>query len=121
MRRALAVSLAATALAAPTLAPTLAWAQGELLLKIVASPATHYEMLCHVRTYKTPQGTIANRYGVVQSGPYADTVPSPNAQCQIKIVGGPGPITVSLSKPGVTRTVTVKTPGPAGQQPLVIF
>ena len=94
---------------------------GELVLKVAANPATHYQMLCHVRTYKTPQGTLANQYGVDKSGPYSDTIPSPNAQCHIKIVGGPGPVTVSLSKPGVTRTVTVAKPGPAGEQPLVIF
>ena len=94
---------------------------GELVLKIAAAPATHYQMLCHVRTYKTAEGVLANQYGVDKSGPYSDTLPSPNAQCQIKIITGPAPVTVSLSKPGVMRTVTIAKPGPAGQQSLVIF
>ena len=114
---------ALTALAAFALIAGVAVSQtaGELVLKIAAAPATHYQMLCHVRTYKTKEGGLANQYGVEKSGPYSDTIPSPNAQCHIKIVGGAGPLTVSLSKPGVMKTVTVAKPGDAGEQMLVIF
>lgn len=94
---------------------------GQLGLKITAPPATHYQMLCHVRTYKTPEGGIANQYGVDKSGPYADTIPSPNAQCHVEIVGGAGPVTVSLSKPGASKSVTVAKAGPVGEQSLFIF
>ncbi len=122
--RALSSTFAAlTGLAAFALIAGAAVSQttGQLTLKIAASPATHYQMLCHVRTYRSPQGVLVNRYGVDKSGPYSDTVPAPNAQCHIKIVGGAGPLTVSLSKPGVTKTVTVAKPGDAGEQMLVIF
>ncbi len=116
MKRTLALLALLTAAGAASAQPG-----ANLSLKIDAAPTASYQMLCHVRTNKNPGGGIANRYGVEKTGPYTDTLPSPIATCQVKKTGGPGPVTVTLYKPGVSRSVTVTTIGPAGQKPLTIF
>jgi hypothetical protein len=83
-------------------------------LSIEAAKDTHYRMLCDVRTYQSGPGQIANRYGVDHSGPFTDTIMSPNAHCTIELVSGPQ-VKVTLSKPGSTQTATVTTTGDAGK------
>ena len=90
-------------------------------LAIDASPATHYEMLCDVRTYEAAPGQMANRYGVIKTGPYKDFIPSPNAHCTAKIDSGPTPIRVTLSKPGSIQSMTIDTGGDAGKKTLHIW
>lgn len=92
-----------------------------LALTIEAAKDAHYEMLCQVRTYQSGPGQYVNRYGVDTTGPYHDTVLSPNAHCNIKLISGPGPVKVTLSKPGSVQTATVVTPGDAGKTPLHVW
>jgi hypothetical protein len=79
---------------------------------IQAAPAATYSVKCHVRTYTTPQGVIANTYTVVSKGPYQDVIPSVNAQCQLWKTGGPGPVTLHIVKNG-DHAVTAAGVGPA--------
>ena len=92
-----------------------------LELTIAAPKDTHYQMLCQVRTYQVAPGQYANRYGVDTSGPYKDTILSPNADCNAEIVSGPGPVTITLTKPGAAQSITLTTPGPTGKTKLVVF
>jgi len=85
-------------------------------LAVEAPATTHYEMLCDVRTYQVGPGQMANRYGVDKTGPYKDEIPSPNAHCTAKIVAGPAPITVHLSKPGQTQSMVIDTVGDDGKK-----
>ena len=55
---------------------------------------------CHVRTYTTPEGGIANTYALDRKGPFKDTIPSVNAQCQLWKTAGPGPVTLHIFKAG---------------------
>jgi hypothetical protein len=85
------VSLAALAAAAlPTGLP----------LTIQAAPDAAYAVKCHVRTYKDPDGGLANTYTLVRKGPFQDAIPSPNAQCQLWKTGGPGPVILHIAKAG---------------------
>jgi len=95
-----------------TLAASAASAQtAGLPLTIQAAPATTYSVKCHVRTYNTPQGGIANTFTVVNKGPYRDVIPSVNAQCQLWKTGGPGPVTLHIVKNG-DHAVTAANIGP---------
>jgi len=86
----LSASLAALAAAPPAGLP----------LSIQAAPGAAYAVKCHVRTYKTPEGGIANTYALDRKGPFQDAIPSPNAQCQLWKTGGPGPVTLHIAKAG---------------------
>ena len=86
----LSASLAALAAALPAGLP----------LSIQAAPGAAYAVKCHVRTYKTPEGGIANTYALDRKGPFQDAIPSPNAQCQLWKTGGPGPVTLHIAKAG---------------------
>jgi hypothetical protein len=90
-------------------------------LVIEAPKDTHYQMLCQVRTYQVAPGQYANRYGVDTTGPYKDTILSPNADCNAEIVTGPAPVKITLSKPGTTTSATIDTPGPTGKTKLLVF
>lgn len=96
-----------------------------LTLDITASKDTAYEMLCDVRTYDRPEGGVANRYGVQKAGNYHDYIPSPPAHCTAKIVSGPGPLKITIGKPGAdpsaAQTMTITTPGDAGKNTLHVF
>jgi len=80
-------------------APGLAVAGG-LPLSIQTAPATPWAVKCHVRTYTTKEGAIANTYTVVNKGPFTDVIPSVNAQCQFWKTGGVGPATLHIVKGG---------------------
>lgn len=85
-------------------------------LNIEASKDTRYQMLCDVSVYKSADGVMANRFGVEKAGPYHDYIPSPTAHCTAKIVAGPGPLTVHLSKAGAQpQSMTITTVGDAGK------
>ena len=129
IRRVLLIGLAPLVLAAceppgagnpktPTAAPP---AGPHLDLKIEAAKDAHYQMLCQVRTYSTGPGQYANRYGVDTTGPYKDTILSPNADCNAELVTGTAPVKITLSKPGTTTSATIETAGPAGKVKLVVF
>lgn len=92
-----------------------------LALAIEAAKDTHYQMLCQVRAYATGPGQYANRYGVDTSGPFKDTILSPNADCTAELVSGAGPVKITLTKPGTTTSATLTTPGPAGKTKLLVF
>jgi hypothetical protein len=111
--------------AGPGKAPTSPMPPGPHIgLVIQADKTTHYQMLCDVRTYQAAPGQVANRYGVDKSGPFTDTIPSPNAHCTIMLINGPS-VTVSLTKKdfpaGQSATAkdkasaTITTPGEAGK------
>ena len=87
------------ALAALAQGPALSDPVG-MLLTLDAGAGTAYAVKCHVRTYKTREGVLANTYTIVNKGPYKDAVPSPNAQCQLWKTGGPGPVTLHIYKAG---------------------
>ena len=123
-----ALTVAAPALAQPGLDPGARDGQmapmppgPHLKLTIEASKATHYQMLCQVRRYRKGPGQFVNRYGVDTSGPYQDTVLSPNATCWAEIVTGPAPVKITLAKPGAVQSITLTTPGPAGKTKLLVF
>ncbi len=90
-------------------------------LNIEAAADTHYEMLCDVRTYQTPEGGYANRYGVTKAGPFKDYIASPTAHCTIKITSGSPPVKVTLSKPGTVQTAILNTVGDAGKVTLHVW
>jgi hypothetical protein len=119
---AVALTLASTAalraVGAPPQAPLSA---NTIRLDIEAAPGAAYQMLCHVRTYKTAMGQLVNSYGVTTKGPYHDVIQSPLAECQIKKTGGPGPVKVIFSKPGSVKSAVITVTGPAGQTALSIF
>ncbi len=71
-----------------------------LPLSIQAAPGVAYAVKCHIRTYKDPEGGLANTYELVRKGPFQDAIPSPNAQCQLWKTGGPGPVTLHIVKAG---------------------
>ena len=90
-------------------------------LAIEAPKDTHYEMLCAVRAYHSGPGQLANRYGVDQTGPFKDVIPSPNAHCTAKIDSGAAPVRVTLTKPGTTQSMTLDTVGDAGKKTLHVW
>jgi len=92
-----AAILAALALA---MAATPALAQATLPLTVQTAPGTPWAIKCHVRTYTTKEGAIANTYTVVNKGPFRDVIPSSNAQCQFWKTGGAGPVTLHIAKGG---------------------
>ncbi len=67
---------------------------------VQAAPGTAYAVKCHVRSYKTKEGVLANTFTIINKGPFKDMIPSPNAQCQIWKTGGPGAVTVHIFKTG---------------------
>ena len=71
-----------------------------LPLTIQAATGAAYVVKCHVRTYTTPEGGIANTYALDRKGPFKDTIPSVNAQCQLWKTAGPGPVTLHIFKAG---------------------
>ena len=83
-----------------------------LPMTIQAAPGTPWAVKCHVRTYTTKEGGIANTYTVVNKGPFRDMIPSVNAQCQFWKTGGTGPVTLHIVKGGdhaVTATDPAKS------------
>jgi hypothetical protein len=82
-----------------------------LPLKIQAAPAAAYVVKCHVRTFTTLEGGLANTYGLDRKGPFKDAIPSVNAQCQLWKTGGPGPVTLHIFKAG-DHAVTAANVGP---------
>jgi hypothetical protein len=64
---------------------------------------------------------MANRFGVIKTGPYRDVIPSPLAHCTAKVVSGPAPIRVTLSKSGSTQSMTIDTVGDAGKKTLHVW
>ena len=87
------------ALAALTQGPALSDPVG-MPLSVEAAAGTSYAVKCHVRSYKTREGVLANTFSIVNKGPYKDAVPSPNAQCQLWKTGGPGAVTLHIFKGG---------------------
>jgi hypothetical protein len=71
-----------------------------LPLTVDAAPGAAYVVKCHVRTYTTPEGGIANTYALDRKGPFKDAIPSVNAQCQLWKTAGPGPVTLHIFKAG---------------------
>jgi hypothetical protein len=90
-------------------------------LTVEASKTTHYQMLCNIRTYEWAPEQYANRYGVDTTGPFSDLLLSPHAHCTAKIVSGPPPLRITLSKPGSTQSMTVSELGDAGKKTLHIW
>jgi hypothetical protein len=87
-------------------------------VSVDASKDTHYEMLCDIRTFEVSPEKLANRYGLDTTGPYSDVIPSRSAHCTARIDSGPAPIRVTLSKSGVTQSMTIDTVGDAGKRTL---
>ncbi len=71
-----------------------------LPLTVQAAPGAAYIVKCHVRTYTTTEGGIANTYALDRKGPFKDVIPSVNAQCQLWKTAGPGPVTLHIFKAG---------------------
>lgn len=90
-------------------------------LAVEASGRTHYEMLCQVRTYQWAPERYANRYGLDRTGRFSDDIPSPHAHCTAKIVTGPPPLRITLSKPGSTQSMVIGVVGDVGKQTLHIW
>ncbi len=106
------------AMAAMAAAPLSA---NTIRLDVEAAPGAAYQMLCHVRTYKTAMGQFVNSYGVDTKGPYHDVIQSPLAECQMKKTGGPGPVKITFAKPGSVKSAVITVTGPPGQTALSIF
>ena len=90
-------------------------------LAVEASSRTRYEMLCQVRTYQWAPERYANRYGLDRAGRFSDDIPSPHAHCTARIVSGPPPLRITLSKPGSTGSMTIGVVGDAGKRTLHIW
>jgi hypothetical protein len=87
------------ALAALAQGPSLSDPIG-MPVTVQAASATSYAVKCHVRTYKTKAGVLANTFTIINKGPYKDEIPSPNAQCQLWKTAGPGVVTLHILKGG---------------------
>ncbi len=79
---------------------TVTAALAGLPLTIQAAPSAAYIVKCHVRTYTTPEGGVANTFALDRKGPFKDVIPSVNAQCQLWKTAGSGPVTLHIFKAG---------------------
>ncbi len=87
-----------------------------VVITIEAAADAHYQVLCEVRAYQDAVGNAANRYGIDKSGPFTDTIPSPNAHCHAKLLAGAPPLKFTLTKPGAAPVAAqITTPGDAGE------
>ena len=59
--------------------------------------------------------------GLDRAGRFSDDIPSPHAHCTARIVSGPPPLRITLSKPGSTRSMTIGVVGDAGKRTLHIW
>lgn len=83
-------------------------APGALPVSVEAGPKTRYYAKCHISTFKFTSaknafGTVegfANTYVIDTSGPFADRIPSTNAQCVIAKISGDGDVVLHLRKDG---------------------
>jgi len=78
-------------------APAMA---AELPMTVSADKDTAWELLCKIQSYKDKNGGVWNRYGVHTKGPYAENIPSPNADCALTLTEGKGPVTLRIVRFG---------------------
>jgi hypothetical protein len=83
----------ASLMAAPALA-------ADLPMSLAADKDVAWELLCKIRSYKDKNGGVFNRYGVHTKGAYAETIPSPNADCALTKTEGKGPVTLRIVRFG---------------------
>ena len=104
----LGTSVVGLAFAAPATAANLP-------MTVAADKDASYEIFCKIQSYKDAKtGGIFNRYGVRTKGPYAETIPSPNADCALTLVEGKGPVTLRIVRFG--KKPFVATANAVGQK-----
>ena len=92
------VLIGASVVGAVFAAPAMA---ANLPMSITADKDVSFELLCKIQSYKDARtGGIFNRYGVHTNGSYAETIPSPNADCALTKMAGKGPVTMRIVRFG---------------------
>ena len=92
------VLIGATVVGVAFAAPAMA---ANLPMTITADKDVSFELLCKIQSYKDAKtGGVFNRYGVHTNGNYAETIPSPNADCALTKTGGKGPVTMRIVRFG---------------------
>jgi hypothetical protein len=89
----LGASVVGVVFAAPAMAANLP-------MTVSADKDASWELLCKIQSYRDKNGGVFNRYGVRTKGAYAETIPSPNADCALTLTEGKGPVTLRVVRFG---------------------